>query len=81
MPNTHSADESGDRFFIEDITNHTVRLALVEATFRPTGDDPASVLASMLEKSQSFAYFLGCIDVRVVQEKTETPAHWNPGFN
>lgn len=50
MPNTHPAIQTFDGVFVEDITNHPVGLALIEATSGATGDYTTGILASMLQQ-------------------------------
>lgn len=66
MPNTHATDQPRDGIRIEYIADHPVRLALVKATFWTTGDNTASILASMLEQRKTFAYLSRCIREGIV---------------
>ncbi|KAJ2988730.1 hypothetical protein NUW54_g9018 [Trametes sanguinea] len=69
MAYTHPANQPGDRGGVEDISDHSIGLALVEASFRPAGDDAARILAAVLEKGETFADLRSSIDRGVVQEK------------
>lgn len=46
MSNTHVALQAGDGLRVEDITDHSVSLGLVEPATRAAGDDTSSVLAA-----------------------------------
>lgn len=70
MAHTHSADQRGDSGRVKDISDHAVRLALIETAFGPTCDDAAGILAAMLEKRESLADLRSCVDGRVVEEQT-----------
>lgn len=51
MSDAHSADELTQALGVEEVADHAIALALVEATFRSAGDDAACVLASDREAS------------------------------
>ena len=50
MADTHSADELGYGSCVEHISDHSVRLALIETALVSAGDDAARILAAVLEK-------------------------------
>lgn len=51
VSDAHSADELAQALGVEEVADHAIALALVEATFRSAGDDAACVLASDREAS------------------------------
>ena len=78
MSDTHSTDQLGDSCGVKDISDHPVRLALVEATLRTACDDAARILSAMLEKRETLADLMSSVDRRVVQKKAQNPAHCVP---
>ena len=78
MSDTHSADQSGDGCGVKDISDHPVRLALVEASLRTACDDATRILSAMLEKRETLADLMSSVDRRVVQKKAQNPAHCVP---
>ena len=50
VTDTHSADELGYGSCVEHISDHSVRLALIETALVSAGDDAARILAAVLEK-------------------------------
>ena len=69
MADTHPADESGNGCGVEDISDHAVRLALVEAALRATCHDAARILAAMLEEREPFADLCGSIQGGIMEEE------------
>lgn len=49
MSDPHRPLERTDTLRVEYIPDHTIRFALIKATFRPACDDPASILTPMLQ--------------------------------
>lgn len=68
MSYTHPAYQSAKRVWIEHIANHPVRLALVQPTLVAASDDPACILATVLQQGQAFADFRSDVDVRVMKQ-------------
>lgn len=66
MTNAHSANEPLDRLLIEDIPDHTVRLALVETPLGPASDYSAGILASVLQERQTLADLRRSVQAGVV---------------
>lgn len=50
MADAHSTDELAERLGVEEVANHAVALALVEAALGPAGDDAASILAAEVNR-------------------------------
>lgn len=69
MANSHSAYQFPDRVLIEYISDHAIGLALIETTLRSASDDPAGILASMLQQRKTFADLWSTIDIRIVQKQ------------
>lgn len=72
----HAADEGGDSLGIEDVSDHAVCFTLIETALGAAGDDPARILATVLEEAEGLAYFGGGRTVRVLEEETKDAAHW-----
>ena len=66
MSDAHSAPQSRDRIRIEHIFDHAIALTLVEATLRPTADDSARILTSVLQEGQALANLERDIEITVV---------------
>ena len=49
VTDAHPAVQSRERVSIEDVSDHPIRLALVEASLGPASDDTTGILASVLE--------------------------------
>jgi hypothetical protein len=69
VSDSHSSYQSSDGIGIKDIPDHSVRLALVESSFRTTGNDTACILPSMLKKSESLADLRSYVQMGVVKKK------------
>lgn len=44
MANTHTAEQGADSSLIQNISDHTIALALVEAASTTASDNPAGIL-------------------------------------
>lgn len=66
MSNTHTTNQPGDGTIIKDISDHSVGLALVEATLGTTSDNPTCILTTVLQKGEALRYFRCSIHCRVV---------------
>lgn len=49
VADTHPSNQSADRIFIEDISDHAVGFTLIKTTLVATGDDATGILASVLQ--------------------------------
>jgi hypothetical protein len=76
MSDAHSTDEGADRVRVEDVADHTVRLALVEAALLPARHDPARILPAMLEEREPLADLRGDVDAGVGEDEAKNSAHW-----
>jgi hypothetical protein len=77
MSNAHTTDKGSDSVRIKNIANHAIRLALVEPALMTTGHDTARILPTVLKECEPLADLGSSVDVRVGEEKTKNPAHWN----
>lgn len=69
MSDTHSAHQSGGCCGVEDISDHPVRLALIETPLRTTCNDTTCVLSAMLEKRETLADLRSSVDRWVMVEE------------
>ena len=46
MPNAHPALQTGDTLRVKDITDHAIRLDLVETSVRPASHDAGGILTT-----------------------------------
>jgi hypothetical protein len=75
MTHAHPSNQGADGVRIEDVADHAVCLALVEATLGTAGDDPARILAAVLEKCEPFADVGRSMDTRVGEQEPKHAAH------
>ena len=61
--------ETADGACIENVMNHTITLALVQASFGRTRNHAARILASMLEKAEIFTDLHSCILALIGQQQ------------
>jgi hypothetical protein len=66
VTDSHPTDESNYRVLREHVTDHPIRLALIQSTPRPTRDDPACILSAMLQQRQTLTYLRGSVDGSIV---------------
>jgi hypothetical protein len=75
MTNAHSTDQTSDCVRVKNIAYHAIRFGLKEATFWPTGNHTSCILATMLEKRETFTYLWRSMLKRIVKEKTKYSTH------
>lgn len=68
VSDTHTPLQRAQALGIKDVSNHSVRLALIETTFGSAGDDPTCILTSVLQQAQALADFGPRIYIWVLQE-------------
>jgi hypothetical protein len=75
MPHAHPPDQGPNGVRVEDIANHAIRLALVEAALGAAGDDAARILTAVLEEREPLADLGGSVDGRVGEQEPKHTAH------
>lgn len=75
VSDAHTTNQPGDGISIEDIPDHSVGFALVEAAFGTASDDTTRILAAVLQEGQALRDFRGSIDGGVMQEKAKDTTH------
>jgi len=56
MTDSHPTNQSQYGILREHIANHPIRLALIQSAPRPTCDDPACILSTVLQEGQALTY-------------------------
>ena len=75
MTDTHASNEMSESALVEDVSDHAVGFALIEATLVATSHDTTCILTSVLKKRETFVYFCSTVDVWVVKQESENAAH------
>lgn len=76
VPDAHPAVQGGQRVGVEDVSDHSVGLALVETSLGPASDDTARILTAVLEEREAFTDLWRRLLSRVVENETADAAHW-----
>lgn len=76
VPDAHPAVQGGQCLSVEDVSDHAVGLALIEASLGPASDDTTRILTAMLEERETFTDLRRRLLSRVMEDETANAAHW-----
>jgi hypothetical protein len=66
MTDSHPTNQSHYGILGEHVANHPIRLTLIQSAPRPTCDDPACILSTMLQQRQTLTYLRRGVDDGIV---------------
>lgn len=66
MTNSHTTDQSHYGILREHVSNHPIRLTLIQSAPWPTCDDPACILSTVLQHRQTLTYLWRGVDGGIV---------------
>lgn len=75
MSHSHASNQTLYGLLVENIPDHTIRLALIEATFRSTRNYSTCILSSMLQQREALTDFRRSVGIGVMQKKTKNSTH------
>jgi len=66
MTDSHPTNQSHYGILREHIANHPICLTLIQSAPRPTCDDPACILSTVLQQQQTLTYLRRGVDSGIV---------------